>query len=266
MPGRGLLADWGPRRADEHVQILTEPKDGGSGRRVRVVVLAAALVVAAIGIVVWVFARRPPEGPKAPSVTPRARTSPRATPAAPAPEARATPRAEPRPRAASPTLRVDADVPGANVFLDRRFLGTTPVETSDFLPGSHRLNVSADGYDMHAETIELSSSPREVMVRFKEIRLDERLDVVHKHGVGSCRGRLHATTAGLRYEAGEAGHSFEAPFATLEPLEVDYLKRNLRVKQKGGKTWNFTAESTDALLAFQKAVEKARERLRLSSP
>ena len=26
-------------------------------------------------------------------------------------------------------LRVDADVPGANVFLDRKFLGTTPVET-----------------------------------------------------------------------------------------------------------------------------------------
>ncbi len=42
---------------------------------------------------------------------------------------------------------------------------------------------------------------------------------------------------------------------------MDYLSRNLRVKQRGGKTWNFTAESADALLVFQKAVEKARERL-----
>jgi len=245
------------------MQILTEPKNGGSGRRALLIAFLVLLVVAAIGIAVWFFARRPPEGPKGPPVAPRARTSPtpRATPTAPAPEARATPRAEPRPEAAAPTLRVDADVPGANVFLDRKFLGTTPVETRDFAPGSHRLNVSAEGYDMYAETVELPSSSHEVMVRFKEVRLDERVDVVHKHGMGSCRGRLLATTAGLRYEADKAGDSFEAPFASLEPLQVDYLKRNLRVKQRGGKTWNFTAESADALLAFQKAVEKARQRM-----
>lgn len=243
--------------------ILTEPKDGGSGRGALVVALLAVLVVAAIGIAVWFFARRPPEGPKGPPAAPRARTSPtpRATPATPAPEARATPRAEPRPEAVRPTLRVDADVPGANVFLDRKFLGTTPVETRDFQPGSHRLNVSADGYDMYAETIELPSSSYEVMVRFKEVRLDERIDVVHKHGVGSCRGRLLATMAGLRYEADKAGDSFEVPFPSLEPLQVDYLNRNLRVKKKGGKTWNFTADSADSLLAFQKAVEKARQRM-----
>jgi hypothetical protein len=249
------------------MQILTEPKDGGSGRRALWVVLLLVLVAAAIGVAVWVFARRPPEGPKGPPVAPRARTSPtpRATPATPAPEARATPRAEPRPRAVRPTLRVDADVPGANVFLDRKFLGTTPVETRDFSPGPHRLNVSADGYDMYAETIDLPASSHEVMVRFKEVRLDERIDVVHKHGVGSCRGRLVATPAGLRYESDKAGDSFEASFASLEPLQVDYLDRNLRVKKKGGKTWNFTADSADALLAFQKAVEKARAKLPPSS-
>ena len=158
-------------------------------------------------------------------------------------------------------LRVEADVPGANVFLDRKFLGTTPVETRDFTPGAHRLNVSAEGYEMWADTIDLGAGSRDVMVRFREVRLDERVSVVHKHGVGSCRGTLVATTAGLRYDASEPGDDFSAPFASLEPLQVDYLKKSLRVKLRGGKTYNFTGDSADALLTFQKAVEAARKRL-----
>jgi hypothetical protein len=156
---------------------------------------------------------------------------------------------------------VDADVPGANVFLDRKFLGTTPVETREFEPGPHRLNVSAEGYEMYGEQVEIGAGGRDVMVRFKEVRLDEALDVVHKHGMGSCHGRLSATPAGLRYETENAGDAFTAPFASLEPLSVDYLKKNLRVKVTGGKTWNFTAQEADALLAFQKKVEAARKRL-----
>lgn len=158
-------------------------------------------------------------------------------------------------------LRVDADVPGANVFLDRKFIGTTPVETSGFSPGTHRLNVSADGYEMYAETLDLGSGPHELTVRFKEVRLDEKLSVVHKHGVGSCRGTLLATTAGLRYETPDAGDAFSAPFPSLDALRVDYLKKNLRVKLHGGRTYNFTGDSADALLSFQKAVEAARKRL-----
>jgi hypothetical protein len=184
--------------------------------------------------------------------------TPAAAPPTAAAELRAT-RPRPAPSAAAVArLRVDADVPGASVFLDRRYLGTTPVETTDFTPGSHRLNVSAEGQDMYAESIDVPAEGRDVMVRFKEVRLDEAIDVVHKHGVGSCRGRLSATTAGLSF-AGE--DSFEAPFAALEPLQVDYLRKNLRVKVKGGKTWNFTADRADALLVFQKNVEAARKKM-----
>jgi hypothetical protein len=248
------------------MRILTEPEhNGGGGRRGLAIALLAVLVVVAAAVTVWLLSRPPAEAPKGPPVAPRARTSasPEATPAAPAPAARATPRprTEPRPEPAAPTLRVDADVPGANVFLDRKFLGTTPVETRDFAPGPHRLNVSAEGYEMYGETIDLTAESRDVVIRFKDVRLDERVDVVHRHGVGSCRGRLLATTAGLRYEADKPGDSFEAAFASLEPLQVDYLKKSLRVKQRGGKTWNFTGDSADALLAFQKAVEKARQRM-----
>ena len=54
---------------------------------------------------------------------------------------------------------------------------------------------------------------------------------------------------------------FSVPFSSLEPLEVDYLKKNLRVKIRGGRKYNFTADSADDLLVFQKAVEAARARL-----
>jgi hypothetical protein len=247
--------------------ILSEPGPNEGGRRHGpVLALLAAAVLVAIAVGLWVFARPGARKPAAPPAAPRARASPSPRPAhgAPAaPEARATPRARPEARpgaaVAAAMLRVDADVPGANVFLDRKFLGTTPVETSDFVPGPHRLNVSAEGYEMYGESVELAAGPNEVVVTFKAVRLDERLDVVHKHGVGSCRGRLVATTDGLRFESEK--DSFRVPLPSLEPLQVDYLKKNLRVKQRGGKTWNFTSDGADALLVFQKAVEAARKRL-----
>ena len=98
-------------------------------------------------------------------------------------------------------------------------------------------------------------------MRFKEVRLDESLAVKHKHGMGSCEGRLVATTGGLQYETDHDKDGFSIPFASLEPLEVDYLKKNLRVKVRGGRTYNFTAEDADDLLVFQREVEAARERL-----
>ena len=160
-----------------------------------------------------------------------------------------------------PSLHVRADVAGAQVFLDRKFLGEAPVSVRDIEPGRHRINVSAKGYEGYAEDIEITAGAREVVVSFKEVRLDESLAVKHKHGMGSCSGQLAATPEGLRYETQHDKDEFTAPFSTLEPLEVDYLKKNLRVKLRGGRKYNFTAESADDLLVFQKAVEAARERL-----
>lgn len=171
-------------------------------------------------------------------------------------------RVEARLEAEPPRLRVDSDVPGAQVFLDHKAVGRTPVEL-EVAEGSHRLNVSADGYEMFAEDVDVVSGRREVAVRFKEVRLDASVDVVHKHGVGSCQGRLGATPAGIRFEASRPEDSFAAPLDALQRLEVDYLAKTLRVGVRGGRTYNFTTRepSADALLAFQKKVEDARRRL-----
>jgi hypothetical protein len=163
----------------------------------------------------------------------------------------------------SGVLRVRSDVPGASVFLDRKFLGTTPLDVDGLSPGTHRLNVSVEGYEGHAQSVEVGEAPADVEVRFKEVRLNASVPVVHKHGVGSCSGRLVADTRGLRYETSKADDAFSLSFAELETFSVDYLKKSLRVKRRGGRTWNFEDPNgqADPLFVFHRDVDKARTRL-----
>ena len=57
---------------------------------------------------------------------------------------------EPTPEPPPPThiLRVTSDVTGAQVFLNRRFLGNTPLDMANLEPGQHQLNVSAQGLSL----------------------------------------------------------------------------------------------------------------------
>jgi hypothetical protein len=160
-------------------------------------------------------------------------------------------------------LTVASDVPGASVFLDREYVGTTPLTVRGLTPGSKQLNVTAEGQEGYAERIKLTEGPNTVNVEFGKVRLDASIPVVHRHGVGSCEGTLEATLKGLAYRTSNKGDAFAIPFADLEQFDVDYLKKNLRVKQRGGKTWNFTdrRDTADGLFVFHRDVQKARERL-----
>jgi PEGA domain len=204
------------------------------------------------------------EATRAGAAPPRAAAAPRA------PAAKVE--AEPAPAAEAPlsvgVLHIDSDVPGAQVFIDREFLGAAPVTAASVKPGTHRVNVSAEGYDGVAETIEVSPGPRDVMIKLKEVRLDTKLNVVHKHRLGSCTGRLIATPQGMRYETADKDDSFAAPLLDLETFDVDYLEKNLRVKHRKGKLFNFTDPegNADRLFVFHRDVEKARERLKKGDP
>ena len=153
---------------------------------------------------------------------------------------------------------------GASVFVDRRFVGKAPVDVLEVTPGPHRLNVSADGHEMYAEEIEVGSEPRTVSVRFNEVRLDESLPVVHKHGMGSCRGVLRAAAARRprlrdRERQGLLPRAARRPRALRSGLHEEDAPRLL----PGGRSYTFTVEgpSADPLLVFQQKVDKARKRL-----
>ena len=160
-------------------------------------------------------------------------------------------------------MRIDADVPRAQVFIDRQFVGTTPLTAESVKPGTHQINVTAEGFDGIAQTIDVEPGPRDLTFRFREVRLDAALAVVHKHRVGLCRGRLVATVDGIRYETADKEDGFTAPFSDLESFQVDYQDKNLRVKLRKGRQFNFTDPdgNADRLFVFHRDVEKARQKL-----
>jgi hypothetical protein len=267
---------------------MDEWTDEGNQPKPRYGVWIAGAVLALVGLAAAYVVLSPRSRPQAPAAPPQASAvptpdvrptvTPTVTPTpttAAAPEAarrRArtpapTPSAAPEPPPpAAPTtavLTVEADVPGASVFLDRKYVGVAPITVDDVAPGPHQINVTAEGFEGQMQSLNLSPGPARVEIRFKEVRLDAAIDVVHRHGVGSCSGRLRASPAGLVYEGGNKDDVFKLAFAEVETFDVDYLKKALRVKRRGGRTWNFghPKDDADALFVFHRDVQKARTRL-----
>jgi len=240
---------------------------------VRWILLVLAVMGAAFAVGAYIRSRAPepqvavkkaPEAPRAAAPAPVPAPKPEPKPARPAPRRRAAPKPAPAPAPApaaptTGTLHIDSDVPGAEVFIDRVYVGTTPVTAEGVKPGDHRLNVSAQGFEGIAESVAVTPGDRDLMIRFKVVRLDASIDVVHKHTFGSCSGKLVATPEAIRYVTGDKKDAFSVPLTSLEEFTVDYLKKNLRIKLKGGRTYNFTDPNgnADNLFVFHRDVEKA---------
>ncbi len=167
-------------------------------------------------------------------------------------------------RADAATLTVESDVPGASVFVDREFVGTAPVTLKNLAPGSKRINLSVEGFEGVQRAVDVTAGDNTVTMRFKEVRLSTTVGVAHKHGMGGCEGTLRATIDGLAYDTPNKGDAFTLKYDQVESFEVNYLEKNLKVKQRGGKTWNFTdkaADNADKLFVFHREVTAAREKL-----
>ena len=209
---------------------------------------------AAAPVAAPVARRAEPPPPAAEPAAPKAVAPKKAAPVA-APVAEAAP--------TFATLTLETDIPGASVFIDRQFVGNTPLTLDKLEPGSKRLQLTATGFDSVQKTVELVAGPNSVTIRIKEVSLSAKVPVVHKHGMGSCNGTLIATIDGLKYDTDNKGDAFTITYAQAEQFAVDYLKKNLQVKQKGGKTWNFTDknDNADVLFVFHREVEAARKKL-----
>jgi hypothetical protein len=92
-------------------------------------------------------------------------------------------------------------------------------------------------------------------------KVDARLPVVHKHRFGDCEGTLRAVPGTLSYATAHEDDGFRLAFAEIEAFELDAEKKNLRIRRRGGKTWNFTTRGDDAaaLSTFHKEATRARK-------
>ena len=244
----------------------------------KVVLIVGVLVLLGVGGFFLLRESEPEPVAEAPAA-PAPRVVPKKNASAPAPiatDAEAPKKAAPKKAGptvpvaaaapAAPTLAsltLESDVPGASVFIDRQFVGNTPLSLDKLQPGSKRVQLTAAGYDSVQKTIDLSPGPNAITIRVKEVSLNARANVVHKHGMGSCEGTLTATLEGLRYVTSNKGDAFTLSYAQVETFAVDYLEKNLRVKQRGGRTWNFTDrnDNADTLFVFHRDVEAARKKL-----
>ena len=192
-------------------------------------------------------------------------------PARPEPEPEPTVEPGPVPERVVPTppplpepvrLRITSDVDDADVFIDRQYVGKTPFESSDVARGPHRVNVSAPGHVGFSQEVDISDAVTQLNVAFTIVRLDERVEVVHKHRFGDCAGDLVASLDGIHYQTG-GEDAFSVAFDALEEFSVDYLEHNLRIEIRRGRTYNFTdtEANADKLFVFHREVERAYKRL-----
>jgi hypothetical protein len=241
-----------------------EPGRRGRHRRWRAVMMAGLLT----GLAAAPAAALPPSSPNVGATeterlvqAPKRPASPKATPRRPTPKRPAAKKAPAKP---ARELRVTSDVPGAMVFLDRKYLGTTPLASADVVAGPHELNVQVEGRPPVVKTIEIAATgPTAVAITVPSATaaLDAQVAVVHEHARGGCDGTLRATPDGLRYDSTHKD-AFTAAFPDLETFSVDYAARKLRVKVRKGKSYTFTTReaTADPLFVFHRDVEAGRPR------
>ena len=240
----------------------------------RVAVIAGLALMLAVGVFLITRDSAPEADPEATTAAPRIipkKNEPVPSPIRPEPEAprKTAPKkveAAPTPPPAAPTLaslRLESDVPGASVFINRQFVGNTPLSLDKLEPGAKQVQLTAIGFDSVQKSIDLAPGPNAITIRIKEVSLSARATVVHKHAMGSCEGRLTASLDGLSYDTPNKDDAFNLPYSQVETFVVDYLEKNLRVKRRGGKTWNFTDKNNnaDVLFVFHRDVEAARKKL-----
>jgi hypothetical protein len=124
----------------------------------------------------------------------------------------------------SSVLRVKTDVLEAQVILDGKEVGRTPLTLRDVTTGKHKLIVLKDGYEDHAEEVEvLAQQTSSVFVVMKptNIQLPElpfTFKAIHQHRLGFCTGELTISADALDYKAVDDEDKFHISISDIKSV------------------------------------------------
>jgi len=126
-------------------------------------------------------------------------------------------------KAVSVSVRVKTDQPGADVSLDGKPVGQTPLTLSPLSDGKYTLTFVKPGYEDHVEVLEVrSGKPSSVFVVLKAHPvplppLPVHYATRHLHETDSCEGDLAVYADRLEYVARSSGpHNMAIPISQIK--------------------------------------------------
>lgn len=121
-------------------------------------------------------------------------------------------------------VRVKTDAPGAEVTIDGKRAGRTPLVLPPLADGKYVLTFAKAGFDEHTETLDLrGGKPTSVFVVLKPKRpplpaLPIKYPVVHLHVKDACYGSLTIGESGVEFKALTGPDVFAIPVKTIRTV------------------------------------------------
>ncbi|HZQ90459.1 MAG TPA: PEGA domain-containing protein [Terriglobales bacterium] len=122
------------------------------------------------------------------------------------------------------SIRIKADAGEAEVFLDGKGVGKSPLTLTGVTPGAHQVTLTRPGYEDHEQQVQVApGATAKVFVMMKALRAElpkfpVQYYALHQHAAGACNGILTVTAEALDYKSSDGKDVFHIPIDDIKSL------------------------------------------------
>jgi hypothetical protein len=122
------------------------------------------------------------------------------------------------------TIRIKADAGEAEVFLDGKRVGKSPLTLTGVATGAHQVTLTRPGYEDHEQQVQIApGATAKVFVMMKALRTElpkfpVQYYALHQHAAGACSGILTVTAEALDYKSSDGKDVFHIPIDDIKSL------------------------------------------------